>query len=72
MELPFGLMLPIALLASCVLWVFRIGFITTWLGVHPFIVYHEAFGYLGAGVAMLNQQWSGRSLSDNGHHLNIF
>ncbi|CCO49050.1 Ribose transport system permease protein rbsC [Vibrio nigripulchritudo SOn1] len=61
--LPFSLMLPIALGVS-VLCGFANGFITTWLGVHPFIVTMSFMG-IWRGAAMLTSDGQAISLYDN-------
>ncbi|KJY67814.1 ABC transporter permease [Vibrio nigripulchritudo] len=62
-SLPFSLMLPIALGVS-VLCGFANGFITTWLGVHPFIVTMSFMG-IWRGAAMLTSDGQAISLYDN-------
>ncbi|MDP2574299.1 ABC transporter permease [Vibrio penaeicida] len=61
--LPFSLMLPIALGVS-VFCGFANGFITTWLGVHPFIVTMSFMG-IWRGAAMLTSDGKAISLYDN-------
>ncbi|BDU40007.1 Ribose transport system permease protein rbsC [Vibrio nigripulchritudo MADA3029] len=61
--LPFSLMLPVALGVS-VLCGFANGFITTWLGVHPFIVTMSFMG-IWRGAAMLTSDGQAISLYDN-------
>jgi ribose transport system permease protein len=68
--LPFGLMLPIALLVA-VFCGFSNGFITTWLGVHPFIVTMSFMG-IWRGVAMLTSDGQAVSLYDNAPFEYIF
>lgn len=61
--IPFWLMLPISLTVS-VSCGFANGFITTFLGVHPFIVTMSLMGIL-RGVAMLTSDGKAISLYDN-------
>ncbi|MBD1557481.1 ABC transporter permease [Vibrio sp. S9_S30] len=61
--LPFSLLLPVALGVS-ILCGFANGFITTWLGVHPFIVTMSFMG-IWRGAAMLTSDGKAISLYDN-------
>lgn len=68
--LPLVLMIPVAL-GVAVLCGFANGFVTTWLGVHPFIVTMSFMG-IWRGVAMLMSDGKAISLYDNAGFEYIF